>query len=126
MNNLGRNLFIWALVALIVIVLFSQFQHSSTATSPDKVDFSTFLDEVNAGNVQKVTIRGDEIQGTYREGKVQFSSQYQEGAYPGLVDALRQKQVEVRFEQPETSNFWAIVMNWFPCCCCSRWPTGAR
>jgi len=114
LNNLGRNLFIWALVALIVIVLFSQFQHSSTATAPDKVDFSTFLDDVTAGNVQKVTIRGDEIIGDYRDGKARFSTQYQEGAYPDLVKVLREKQVDVRFEQPETSNFWAIVMNWFP------------
>ncbi len=114
MNNLGRNLFIWALVALVVIVLFSQFQHSSSTAAPEKVDFSSFLDEVNAGNVEKVTITGDEIRGLYRDGKAQFSTQYQEGAYPALVDVLRQKQVDVRFEQPDTNNFWAIVMNWFP------------
>ena len=62
MNNLGRNLFIWALVALIVIVLFSQFQHSGTNTPTDKVGFSQFLDNVNAGNVEAVTIQGNEIQ----------------------------------------------------------------
>ncbi len=111
MNNLGRNLFIWALVALIVIVLFSQFQHSGSNTPTDKVGFSTFLDNVNAGNVERVTIRGDEIVGEYRDGKARFSTQYQEGAYPALVSDLRSKQVDVRFEQPETSNFWAVLAN---------------
>jgi cell division protease FtsH len=111
LNNLGRNLFIWALVALIVIVLFSQFQHSGSNTPTDKVGFSTFLDNVNAGNVERVTIRGDEIVGEYRDGKARFSTQYQEGAYPALVSDLRSKQVDVRFEQPETSNFWAVLAN---------------
>ncbi|MEN3974810.1 ATP-dependent zinc metalloprotease FtsH [Emcibacter sp. SYSU 3D8] len=111
MNNLGRNLFIWALVALIVIVLFSQFQHSGTNAPTDKVGFSQFLDNVNAGNVETVTIRGDEIVGQYRDGKAKFTTQYQEGAYPDLVKTLREKQVDMRFEQPETSNFWAILIN---------------
>ncbi len=111
MNNLGRNLFIWALVALIVIVLFSQFQHSGTNTPTDKVGFSQFLDNVNAGNVEAVTIQGNEIAGQYRDGKARFSTQYQDGAYPELVSVLRQKQVDVSFKQPETSNFWAILIN---------------
>ncbi len=114
MNNLGRNLFIWALVALIVIVLFSQFQQSGTNTPTDKIGFSQFLDNVNAGNVDKVTIQGDEIVGQYRDGKARFSTEYQKGAYPELVTVLREKKVDVRFEQPETSNFWAIVINVAP------------
>jgi cell division protease FtsH len=114
LNNLGRNLFIWALVALIVIVLFSQFQRGATSAPADKVDFSVFLDEVNAGNVDKVTIVGSEIRGSYRDGKTGFTTQYQEGAYPRLVEVLREKQVDVRFEQPETSNFWAILLNLGP------------
>ncbi|MGE4061399.1 MAG: ATP-dependent metallopeptidase FtsH/Yme1/Tma family protein, partial [Sphingomonadales bacterium] len=111
MNNLGRNLFIWLLVALIVIVLFSQFQHSGTNQPTDKVGFSQFLDNVNNGNVERVTIRGDEITGEYRDGKARFTTQYQENAYPDLVKVLRDKQVDLRFEQPETSNFWAILIN---------------
>ncbi len=111
MNNLGRNLFIWALVALIVIVLFSQFQQSGTNTPTEKVGFSQFLDSVNAGNVEKVTIQGNEIVGQYREGQTRFSTQYQDGAYPELVSVLRDKKVDVTFKQPETSNFWAILIN---------------
>ncbi|MEN3951587.1 ATP-dependent zinc metalloprotease FtsH [Iodidimonas sp. SYSU 1G8] len=111
---MGRNLFIWALVALVVIVLFSQFQRSGSPGPVEKIDFSVFLDEVNAGNVQKVQITGSNISGVYRESKAQFSTQYQEGAYPRLVDVLRDKQVDVRFEQPETSNFWILLTNFGP------------
>ncbi len=111
LNNLGRNLFIWLLVALIVIVLFSQFQHSGSNQPTDKVAFSQLLDNVNNGNVERVTIRGEEITGEYRDGKARFTSQAQESAQPELVKALREKQVAFNYETPETSNFWAILIN---------------
>ncbi|MBI1180010.1 MAG: AAA family ATPase, partial [Alphaproteobacteria bacterium] len=114
MNNIGRNLFIWALVALIVIVLFSQFQHSTSPGTTEKVGFSDFLDQVNSGNVERVVISGNQIKGVYRDSNSQFTTQYQQGAYPDLVQKLRDKQVQLRFEEPESNNFWLILSNWFP------------
>jgi cell division protease FtsH len=69
MNNLGRNIALWVVVALFLVVLFNVFQPSSSSTSATPVAYSSFLDEVNNSQVQDVTITGHDITGTTKDGK---------------------------------------------------------
>ncbi len=69
MNNLGRNIALWVVVALFLVVLFNVFQPSSSSNNATPVAYSSFLDEVNNSQVQDVTITGHDITGTTKDGK---------------------------------------------------------
>ncbi len=113
MNNIGRNLVIWALVLMILVVLFNQFQGAGTRAAVAAPDFTMFLDDVDQGRVEKVEIRGDQIVGRYTDG-TPFTTVWQPGTYPTLVSEMREKGINVRFDKQETSTFWMILSNWFP------------
>ncbi|MFN3233052.1 MAG: ATP-dependent zinc metalloprotease FtsH [Alphaproteobacteria bacterium] len=113
MNNIGRNLVIWALVLMILVVLFNQFQGANPSGNVIARDFTTFLDDVDQGQVKSVEIRGDQISGVYSDD-TPFTTVWQAGTYPSLVSELREQGISVRFDQQETSTFWLILSNWFP------------
>jgi len=69
MNNLGRNIALWVVVALFLVVLFNVFQPSNNAASATQEGYSSFLDQVNNGQVQGVTIAGHDVTITTKDGK---------------------------------------------------------
>jgi cell division protease FtsH len=69
MNNLGRNIALWVVVALFLVVLFNVFQPSNSSNNATQIAYSSFLDDVNAGQVQNVTISGHDVTGSTKDGK---------------------------------------------------------
>ncbi len=69
LSTYKQVLFAGILLTAIVVLLFgvfSQFQAPAANTTPSgvtAVDYSTFVSQVKAGNVEAVTIRGDEVNG---------------------------------------------------------------
>src|SRR4030066_234607 len=61
-----KNLALWMVIGLIVIVLFNVFQASQP--SRDKLVFSDFLKRVEAGEVREVLIRGKSVTGKLADG----------------------------------------------------------
>ena len=68
MNNFGKNLALWVIIALLVVALFNLFQSSDRNGAEQKLAFSDFLDQVDAGQVADVTIEGNDVSGTLRNG----------------------------------------------------------
>ena len=62
-----KNLLMWGIIALLVLGLFNLFQNPNTNASKD-LPFSTFITEVDKGNVNAVDIRGNEVSGTFSNG----------------------------------------------------------
>ena len=71
MNDLMKNFVVWALIAVAVLVLFSQFVPRTGPVS--EVSYTTFLDEVRNGRIESVVLQGDTISGT-RKDKSTLSS----------------------------------------------------
>jgi cell division protease FtsH len=104
-----KNLALWMVIGLIVIVLFNVFQASQP--SRDKVVFSDFLKRVESGEVREVLIRGKSVTGKLADGNTfrTFTADY-----PDLIKALKDKGVKIAVE-PEDSNPWyAYVLQWVP------------
>ena len=104
-----KNLALWMVIGLIVIVLFNIFQASQP--SRDKLIFSDFLKRVEAGEVREVLIRGKSVTGKLADGNTfrTFTADY-----PDLIKALKDKGVKIAVE-PEDSNPWyAYVLQWVP------------
>ncbi len=68
MNNFGKNLALWVIIALLVVALFNLFQGSGRNGAEQKLAFSDFLDQVESGQVADVTIEGNDVSGSLRNG----------------------------------------------------------
>ena len=75
--------------------------------------FSTFLTEVDKGNVVSVDIRGSEISGNFRDGK---GFKTYSPNYPNLVEKLSAKGVSITAGPREEKgpSLWGIILSWFP------------
>jgi cell division protease FtsH len=100
MNNLGRNIALWVVVALFLVVLFNVFQPATQPDNATPVAYSSFLDEVNNGQVADVTIAGHDVTGTTKDGKA-FETYTPDD--PTLVGKLMAANVHVD-AKPEGDN----------------------
>jgi cell division protease FtsH len=100
MNNLGRNIALWVVVALFLVVLFNVFQPSSQPNNATPIAYSSFLDQVSNGQVQDVTIAGHDVTGTTKDGK-SFATYTPDD--PTLVGKLVAANVHVE-AKPEGDN----------------------
>ncbi len=64
-----RNIAFWVVLFLLVVALFNMFNSSQTSTGSQNVNFSTFIDRVNRGEVQSVTLDGEKIYAKDTNGK---------------------------------------------------------
>jgi cell division protease FtsH len=113
MNNLGRNIALWVVVALFLVVLFNVFQPTNTSSNATPVAYSSFINEVNNGQVQDVTIAGHDITGTTKDGK-NFETYAPQD--PSLVNKLIAANVHVQ-AKPEGSSmnpFLKVLISWAP------------
>src|SRR3954454_7019222 len=69
-NNFGRNLALWVIVALLLVALFNLFQPSGSAQrGAQQVAHFDFLNEVGAGPVRDVVIQGRTVSGQRSDGR---------------------------------------------------------
>ncbi|NEK64912.1 MAG: hypothetical protein G3W67_21470, partial [Xanthomonas perforans] len=53
MNDLTKNLLLWVVVAVVLMVVFQSFSPKSSGAGAQGATYSQFLDQVDSGNVQK-------------------------------------------------------------------------
>jgi cell division protease FtsH len=112
-NNFGKNLLLWIIIALLLVALFNLFQTSANRTSQTGQPYSEFVDEVNKGQVTDVTIQGKTIVYTLSD-KRQFTTHAPDD--PNLVDRLIAKNVNFKAVPTDDNvpTLFGILINWFP------------
>ena len=58
-----KTFLLWAVIIVLVLLLWNLF--AATKGTTEQIGFSKFINEVNAGKVEKVVIRGTQIEGTW-------------------------------------------------------------
>ena len=114
MNNFGRNLALWVIVALLLVALFNLFQPSTGAgRASQQLAYSDFLNEVNSGHVRDVTMTGRQVSGQLADGR---SFQTYTPEDPTLVSKLTEKGIRVvaRPEDSEVNPLFHYLLSWFP------------
>lgn len=106
MNDMVKNLLLWLIIAA---VLLSVFQNFNTATGIEKMDYSQFVNEVQTGQVRKVTIDGLTIIGERTSGSV-FKTIRPNVVDTGLMGDLLDNQVEIEGKEPETQSIWTQLL----------------
>ena len=112
MSDLIKNLVIWTVIAVVVLSLFSGINGRNNAS--DEYNYSEFMQQVQTGQVEEVTIAGREISGTLKSGQsfITFSPETDNSA---LVGELLSSKVKISGKAPEKQSFLAkIFIHWFP------------
>ena len=108
----SKNLAVWVIIALLLFALFNLFQGPTTRGNASKVAYSDFISQVEAGDVRKVTIKGQQITGVYRDGRTLETFAPDD---PRLIDKLSEQGVQVEAQPPEEgSQLLSVLISWFP------------
>src|ERR1700683_5343778 len=113
MSNFGRNLALWVIIALLLVVLFNLFQPGVNHANSTQIAYSDFISEVNGGRVRDVVIQGRTVSGQLNDGRT-FQTYTPED--PALVKTLTDKNVRV-IAKPEDSDVNPLLhslLSWFP------------
>ena len=110
MNTFSKNLTLWLVISLMMILLFQIFKKETKQTG--QKSYSEFLNMVESGEVGQVTIQGDRISGRTDRGQPfrTFAPKDLE-----LIKILRNKGIEIT-AKPDQSSPWymTILVSWFP------------
>ena len=110
MNTFLRNIGIWLVIGLVMLILFNLIGPSES--DERRIPFSEFISQVESGSVLEVSIRGSQIHGV---SDAKGSFQTQTPNYPALFEILDRHQVRVRVEPTDQTNlFMAILNSWLP------------
>ena len=110
LNQISRNLMLWAIIVLAMVMLFNMFQQPQGITQ--RVPYSDFLSQVDNGQLLSVTIQGHTLTGRTSDGKMVQSYAPQD---LNLVNRLIEKKVEVKAEPPEEQPWYmTLLVSWFP------------
>ncbi len=109
MNPFYKNLALWMVIGLIVILLFNLFQTQQSTRG--EIVFSDFLKKVDSNEVREVTLRGNSVNGRLSDGSTfkTFTAEY-----PDLVKALKDKGVRIEVKPPDNNPWYAILLQWVP------------
>ncbi len=99
MNNMFSKSAIWVVVALLLFMLFKQFDTHSVAGGSKTIAYSELLDEVKAHRIKDVVIEGTNITATRADDtKVRATAT---GLDRGLIGDLRDNGVRFDVKPPE-------------------------
>ncbi|MBN2705103.1 MAG: ATP-dependent zinc metalloprotease FtsH [Deltaproteobacteria bacterium] len=109
MKPFYKNLALWLVICLIMIMVFNVFNHPGTTRQ--EVSFSQFIELVESGQVSEITIQGQNISGTY--GGTAFRTYAPDD--PSLIAMLREKGIRITAKPEDQSPLWqSILISWFP------------
>jgi len=110
LNTFSKNLTLWLVISLMMILLFQIFKKETRTTN--QLSYSQFLNMVEQGDVSKVTIQGDNISFATNQGQSfkTFAPKDLE-----LIKILRTRGIEIT-AKPHDATPWymTILVSWFP------------
>ena len=114
MNNSGKNVFIWVIIALVLILVFNLFNQEKNQARVAKVAYSEFLKLVESDKVNDVSMVGRTISGHLDDG-TNFST-YTPPNDPNLIEKLSVHNVIINAapEEAAVSPLLGLFLNWLP------------
>ena len=110
MSPFYKNLALWLVISLMVILLFNMFHQPQRASL--ETTYSQFLTSVQKGEVAQVTIQGDHVFGTLSDGK-SFKTFVPRDS--DMIRILRDHGVNIQ-AKPEDESPWymTVLVSWLP------------
>jgi len=108
LNPFYKNLALWLIISLMMVMLFQIFKHPDRSSI--SVGYSDFLSMVENGSVISVTIQGDNISGMSAQGPFKTFAPKD----PELIKLLRSKGVKLTAKPGEDSPWFQVFLSWVP------------
>jgi len=110
LNTFSKNLTLWLIISLMMILLFQIFKKETSPTN--QLSYSRFLHMVEQGDVSNVTIQGDKIAFDTNQGR-SYKTYAPEDLE--LIKILRTRDIEITAKPDETTPWYmTILVSWFP------------
>ena len=110
MSPFYKNLALWLVISLMVILLFNMFHQPQRASL--ETTYSQFLASVQKGDVSQVTIQGDHVVGTFNDGKA-FKTFVPRDS--DMIRILREHGVNIQAKPEEESPWYmTVLVSWLP------------
>ena len=109
MNSLYKNLVFWAIIIVVMILLFNLF--SKPRQTILEKSYSDFMYAVENNKVVEVETQGRNIAWKDTDGKTYKTYAPED---PEMIKFLREKRVAIQAKKEGESPFWQILFNWFP------------
>ncbi|MCZ6501684.1 MAG: ATP-dependent metallopeptidase FtsH/Yme1/Tma family protein, partial [Gammaproteobacteria bacterium] len=106
MNDMGKNLLLWLIIAAVLLTVFQNF---NVNRGPEEIDYSDFLELVNLNKVATVEVDGLTIRGERRNGS-QFETIQPQIADNALIDDMLDHNVDFRGNRPEQQSIWTQLL----------------
>jgi cell division protease FtsH len=106
LNQFYKNLALWLVISLMMVILFNIFNASDVKTN--FVSYSNFLGMVEEGVVQKVTIQGNNIK-INDDWKRTYAPKD-----PEMITLLRSKHIEIEAKPEDDSSWFHVFLSWVP------------
>ncbi|GEK46503.1 ATP-dependent zinc metalloprotease FtsH [Bisbaumannia pacifica] len=106
MNDMAKNLILWLVIAAILLTVFNNF---SVDNSPQTMNYSQFVQQVQNQQVRSVTIDGYTITGERSDGS-SFQTIRPAAEDPKLMDDLLSNNVTVVGKEPERQSLWTRLL----------------
>lgn len=109
-NNFYKNISLWFVIALLMVVMFNFFNVNQGITK--QISYSEFISKVQADEVKSVMIKENLITGTFENGD-QFETYAPDDSE--LIKMLREHNVQI-FAKPPDQNPWylQVLISWLP------------
>jgi cell division protease FtsH len=105
-----RSIIFWIAAGIVIIILYSLLQTPSAVKR--EINFSDFMDEVERGNINEVTITGSQLKGKFTDGQA-FKS-VAPPQYDDLVKILREHDIIITVKDTSRSPWFGYLFTWFP------------
>jgi cell division protease FtsH len=112
LNDLAKNIILWIVIAIVLLTVFQSFGTGSRQS--DTVEYSEFLDMVQAGQVDQVIFEGDTVKGAKTTGE-HFTTFSPETDNTALIGELKKNKVRISAMAPKGQNILiSLFINSFP------------
>ncbi len=111
-SNIKQILF-WVIIFLVVAMLFMVVR-TTQGPKEQTLTFTEFVSKVDAGAVDKVTITGNEVHGTYKSNPGAGLHTFIPVNYPDIIKDMQEHGVNVDIKDNSSSSWISILLNASP------------
>ena len=114
MNSTVKSVVLWVVLIVAALVLWQMVKMGGTSAKEQEINFSQFMTQAVNGNVNSVTITGNEVHGEVKTPKGESFHTIIPTNYPDLYKTLQDKGVSVNIKQPSDTTWVNLLINGVP------------
>lgn len=110
MNQFYKNIALWLVISLVMILLFNMM--TKQGVQQESISYTAFVNALDADRIEEVVMQGPNINGVYKDGSPFKTFAPSD---PELIQELRQKGVIIEAKPEEDRSFWmTMLVSWGP------------